>query len=62
MLQCERCVKWICLVYANVSEAKFNHLKDDDLNWFCTTCRGPVVQAAQTDKLIEDRCEHDEGI
>ena len=45
-------------MFANVSEAKFNLLKDDDLNWFCTTCRGPVVQAAQTDKLVEDRCEH----
>ncbi|KAI0239862.1 hypothetical protein LSAT2_009413 [Lamellibrachia satsuma] len=43
---------------AYVSEAKINLLKDDDLNWFCTTCRGPAVQAAQTDKLIEDRCEH----
>ena len=43
---------------ANVSEAKINLLKYDDLNWFCTTCRGPAVQKAQTDKLIEDRCEH----
>ena len=42
---------------ANMSDAKFNILKDD-LNWFCTTCRGPAVQTAQTDKLIEDQCEH----
>ena len=48
----------MCLMCANVLEAKFNLLKDDDLNWFCTTCWGPALQAAQTDKLIEDRCEH----
>ncbi|KAI0210881.1 hypothetical protein LSAT2_004349, partial [Lamellibrachia satsuma] len=58
MLQCERCAKWICHVCANISEAKFNLLKDDDINWFCITCRSPVIQAAQTDKLIEDRCKH----
>ena len=40
-----------------MSEAKFNLLKDDDLNWVCTTCQGPAEQAAQTDKLIEDQCE-----
>ena len=40
-----------------MSEAKFNLLKDDDLNWFCATCQDLAVQAAQTDKLIEDRCE-----
>ena len=37
---------------------KFNLLKDDDMNWFCITCRSPAIQAAQTDKLIEDRCKH----
>ena len=39
----------------NVTEAKYAFLKDEDLNWFCALCRGPAVQAAQTDKLIEDR-------
>ena len=58
MLQCEQCAKWIYLVCANISEAKFNLLKDDDMNWFCITCRGPAIQAAQTVKLIEDRCKH----
>ena len=58
MIQCERCAKWICLVCANISEAKFNLLKDYDMNWFCITCRGPAIQAAQTDKLIVDRCKH----
>ena len=41
-----------------MSETKFNLLKDDDMNWFCTTCWGPAIQTAQTDKLIEDRCKH----
>ena len=33
-------------------------LQEDDITWFCAACRGLAVQAAQTDKLIEDRCEH----
>ena len=41
-----------------LSEAKFAILKEDDMTWFCTPCRGLAVQAAQTDKLIEDRCRH----
>ena len=28
------------------------------MNWFCITCLGPAIQAAQTDKLTEDRCKH----
>ena len=28
------------------------------MTWFCTPCRGLAVQAAQTDKLVEDRCRH----
>ena len=40
------------------TEAKFNFLQEDDITWFCAACRGLAVQAAQTDKLIEDRCEH----
>ena len=58
MLQCERCAKWVCLVCANISKAKFNLLNDDDMNWFCITCRGPAIQAAYTNKLIENRCKH----
>ena len=38
-----------------LSEAKFALLKEDDMTWFSTPCRGLAVQAAQTDKLIEDR-------
>ena len=40
------------------TEAKFKFLQEDDITWFCTACRGLAVQAAQTDKLIEDRCKH----
>ena len=39
------------------TDAKFALLKEDDITWFCTPCRGLAVQAAQTDKLIEDRCK-----
>ena len=28
------------------------------MTWFCSPCRGLAVQAAQTDRLIEDRCKH----
>ena len=38
------------------TDAKFALLKEDDVTWFCKPCRGLAVQAAQTDKLIEDRC------
>ena len=41
-----------------MSEVKYAILKEDDMTWFCTPCRGLAVQAAQTDKLIEDRCRH----
>ena len=37
----ERCVKWICLICANVLEGKVNLLKDDDLNWFWHYMPGP---------------------
>ena len=38
------------------TDAKFALLKEDDVTWSCKPCRGLAVQAAQTDKLIEDRC------
>ena len=41
-----------------VSETKYAILKEADMTWFCSPCRGLAVQAAQTDKLIEDRCKH----
>ena len=41
-----------------MSDVKYAILKEDDLTWFCIPCRGLAVQAAQTDKLIEDRCRH----
>ena len=37
------------------TDAKFALLKEDDITWFCTPCRGLAVQAAQTDKLIDAR-------
>ena len=49
---CERCVQWLCMACA------VGFLQEDDITWFCTACRGLAVQAAQTDKLIEDRCKH----
>ena len=56
---CERCVQWLCMECADIkTEAKFKFLQEDDITWFCSACRGLAVQAAQTDKLIEDRCEH----
>ena len=56
---CERCVQWLCMACADIkTEAKFKFLQEDDITWFCTACRGLAVQAAQTDKLIEDRCKH----
>ena len=56
---CERCVQWLCMACADIkTEAKFTFLQEDDITWFCTACRGLAVQAAQTDKLIEDRCKH----
>ena len=46
---------WICTSCAEiVSEAKYAVLKEDDMTWCCTPCRCLAVQAAQTDKLIED--------
>ena len=55
---CERCVRWTCATCADIkSDAKFLLMKEDDITWFCTPCRGLAVQAAQTDKLIEDRCK-----
>ena len=59
LICCERCSLWMCMSCAGIlSEAKFAILKEDDMTWFCTPCRGLAVQAAQTDKLIEDRCRH----
>ena len=59
LICCERCILWMCMSCAGIlSEAKFAILKEDDMTWFCTPCRGLAVQAAQTDKLIEDRCRH----
>lgn len=59
LICCERCVKWLCLVCAgNMSDDTYKLLKQEDITWFCIPCRGPAVQAAQTDKLIEDRCKH----
>ena len=56
---CERCVQWLCMARADIkTEAKFELLQEDDISLFCTACRGLAVQAAQTDKLIKDRCKH----
>ena len=47
---------WMCKSCAEImSKVKYAILKEDDMTWFCTPCRGLAVQAAQTDKLIEDR-------
>ena len=59
LICCERRVMWMCMSCAEImSEVKYAILKEDDMTWFCTPCRGLAVQAAQTDKLIEDRCRH----
>ena len=53
LICCERCILWMGMSCAGIlSEAKFAILKEDDMTWFCTPCRGLAVQAAQTDKLI----------
>ena len=55
----DRCVLWHCTKYAGIeSDAKLALLMDDDITWFCAPCRDPAVQAAQTDKSIEDRCKY----
>ena len=47
---------WHVLLLKQKQSSDF--LQEDDITWFCSACRGLAVQAAQTDKLIEDRCKH----
>ena len=50
---------WMCMSCAEImSEVKYAILKEEEMTWFCTSCRGLAVRAAQTDTLIQDRCRH----
>ena len=53
---CDRCENWICLKCTGLSEAQYLAL-DGNLQWYCTECKVPAIQAVKVDCSIEEKCK-----
>ena len=57
-MQCERCIKWFCLKCARLPDEAYAFMVSNaSVHWFCPGCEESALKAAQTDKLIEERCQ-----
>ena len=55
MICCDRCQKWYCTKFVNISGAFYSFLASkeaDDIAWFCKACNEPAKKA-----IIEDKCK-----
>ena len=49
VVQCERCIKWFCCVYQNISEKMYDAIFEfSKLHWFCDGCESSAVAVFQT--------------
>ena len=55
LVECDRCEKWVCLACSNLNPSQYDAI-DDQLIWYCLSCRKPAIQAVRKDQSIEDRC------
>ena len=53
---CDRCENWICLKCSGLSEAQYSSL-DNNLQWYCSDCKLPAMQAVKVDRSIEEKCQ-----
>ena len=58
MIWCDRCQKWYCTKFMNITDAFYSFLASkeaEDIVWFCKACKEPAKKAIIEDKCIEDR-------
>ena len=57
-IECERCCRWHCTACAGMSDDVHAFMASNKtIHWFCAGCEEAALKAAQSDKLIEERCK-----
>ncbi len=59
LIECERCGNWNCAKCCGYNDVQYNVLTTRaEIHWYCDNCQQDAILAVQSDRDIEEKCNH----